>query len=146
MEEIVKKIQIGEKFKVKFTSMTHDGKGVCKINGMLKNESLADNFPIFVNDAITNEEGIIEITSLKKTLGNGKIVKLFKDKTSKFRVEAKCPIYENCGGCHLMHLSYEGQLAFKKSMVKQTMEKIGGLKDLKVKKDGVKVTKKENNN
>ena len=133
MEEIVKKIQIGEKFKVKFTSMTHDGKGVCKINGMLKNESLADNFPIFVNDAIINEEGIIEITSLKKTLGNGKIVKLFKDKTSKFRVEAKCPIYENCGGCHLMHLSYEGQLAFKKSMVKQTMEKIGGFKELKIK-------------
>ena len=32
-----------------------------------------------------------------------------------------------------MHLSYEGQLAFKKSMVKQTMEKIGGFKDLKVK-------------
>ena len=133
MEEFVKKIQVGEKFKVKFISMTHDGKGVCKINGMLKNESLAENFPIFVNNAISNEEGIIEITSLKKTLGNGKIIKLFKDKTSKYRVEPKCPIYENCGGCHLMHLSYEGQLAFKKSMVKQTMEKIGGFKDLKIK-------------
>ena len=133
MEEFVKKIQIGEKFKVKFVSMTHDGKGVCKINGMLKNDSLAENFPIFVNNAISNEEGIIEITSLKKTLGNGKIIKLFKDKTSKYRVEPMCPIYENCGGCHLMHLSYEGQLAFKKSMVKQTMEKIGGFKDLKIK-------------
>ena len=75
MEEFVKKIQVGEKFKVKFVSMTHDGKGVCKINGMLKNDSLAENFPIFVNNAISSEEGIIEITSLKKTLGNGKIIK-----------------------------------------------------------------------
>lgn len=133
MEENIKKIQVGEKFKVKFVSMTHDGKGVCKINGILKNESIAENFPIFVNNAVTSEEGIIEITSLKKTLGNGKIIKLFKDKTSKFRVEPMCPIYESCGGCHLMHLSYEGQLAFKKSMVKQTMEKIGGLQDLKIK-------------
>lgn len=133
MEQFVKKIQVGEKFKVKFVSMTHDGKGVCKINGALKNETIAENFPIFVNDAITNEEGIIEITSLKKTLGNGKIVKLFKDKTSKYRTEPMCSIYESCGGCHLMHLTYDGQLAFKKSMVEQTMEKIGGFKDLKVK-------------
>ena len=133
MEEFVKKIQVGEKFKVQFVSMTHDGKGVCKIRGILKDDTIAENFPIFVNDAITQEEGIIEITSLKKTLGNGKIIKLFKDKTSKFRKEAICPIYEYCGGCHLMHMTYEGQLAFKKSMVKQTMEKIGGLKDIKVK-------------
>ena len=101
MEEFVKKIQIGEKFKVKFVSMTHDGKGVCKINGMLKNDSLAENFPIFVNNAISNEEGIIEITSLKKTLGNGKIIKLFKDKTSKYIIDANeiIPLIERLADC-----------------------------------------------
>ncbi|MBR2891261.1 MAG: 23S rRNA (uracil(1939)-C(5))-methyltransferase RlmD [Bacilli bacterium] len=138
MEEIIVKeprekiIKVGEKFKVQFVSMTHDARGVCKLNGKNKyNEELV-NFPIFVNNAITNEEGIVELTEVKKTLGNAKIVKIFKDKTSPYRIEAICPIYSECGGCHLMHMNYEGQLKFKRSMVKQTLEKIGGFKELKV--------------
>lgn len=125
-------IKVGETFRVDFVSMTHDGKGVAKLNGKNKYGEELVNFPIFVNGAITNEAGIIEITELKKTLGNGKLVKIFKDKTSPHRVNPICPIYADCGGCHLMHLSYEGQLAFKKVMVKQTLEKIGGLKDIEV--------------
>lgn len=127
-----KLIKVGEKFKVQFVSMTHDGRGVCKLNGRNKQGIELVNFPIFVDKAITNEEGIIEITEVKKTLGNGKIIKIFKDKASNYRVEPVCPIYNECGGCHLMHMSYEGQLKFKKQMVKQTLEKIGGFKDIKV--------------
>ena len=125
-------VKVGEKFKVQFVSMTHDARGVCKLNGKNKYGEELTNFPIFVNNAITNEEGIIELTEVKKTLGNAKIVKIFKDKTSPYRVDAICPIYEECGGCHLMHMNYEGQLKFKRSMVKQTLEKIGGFKDIKV--------------
>ena len=105
MEEVIVKeprekiIKVGEKFKVQFVSMTHDARGVCKLNGKNKyNEELV-NFPIFVNNAITNEEGIVELTEVKKTLGNAKIVKIFKDKTSPYRVDPICPIYHECGGC-----------------------------------------------
>ncbi len=125
-------IKPGEKFKVSFVSMTHDGKGVCKLNGKNKYNEELENFPIFVDKAISQEEGIIELTEVKKTLGNAKILKIFKDKQSKYRIEPICPIYDECGGCHLMHMNYEGQLKFKRTMVKQTIEKIGGLKDIKV--------------
>ena len=125
-------IKVGEKFKVQFVSMTHDGRGVCKLEGKNKYGDELVNFPIFVDKAITNEEGIIELTEVKKTLGNAKIVKIFKDKTSPYRIEPICPIYNECGGCHLMHMNYEGQLKFKRGMVKQTLEKIGGFKEIKV--------------
>lgn len=133
-EKVVREklIKVGEKFKVEFVSMTHDGRGVCKLNGKNKYGDELVNFPIFVDKAITKEEGIIELTEVKKTLGNAKIVKIFKDKTSPYRVDPICPIYHECGGCHLMHMNYEGQLKFKRGMVKQTLEKIGGFKDLKV--------------
>ena len=136
-EEIIyipkeKIIKVGETFRVDFVSMTHDGMGICKLNGKNKFGEQLENFPIFVKNAITNEAGIIEITSLKRSFGTGKLVKIFKDKTSPHRCTPICPIYESCGGCHIMHLTYPGQLAFKTVIVKQTLEKIGGLKDIKV--------------
>jgi 23S rRNA (uracil1939-C5)-methyltransferase len=35
------------------------------------------------------------------------------------RVEASCPHYDSCGGCSLMHLSYEHQLRLKQEMLKE---------------------------
>ena len=123
----------GNKYKVEFVSMTHDGKGVCKLDGTLKNGEEVTNYPVFVNNAIVGEKGLIELTETKKTLANGKLLKVFKEATSKHRTAPICPIYEECGGCHLLHMTYEGQLAFKRSMVKSTLQKIGGFKDVVVK-------------
>ena len=136
--EIIEKspriIKVGATFRVEFTSMTHDARGVCKLDGVNKYGEALTNFPIFVQNAIKGEAGIIEITEVKKTLGNGKLVKVFKDKTSPHRINPICPIYHECGGCQLMHLSYEGQLAFKREIVRQTLAKIGGITEVNVKK------------
>ena len=125
-------IQVGAKVRVEFISMTHDAKGVCKLNGVNKWGEELTNFPIFVPNAITGEAGIIEITSLKKTLGSGRLIKVFPDHKSDYRVNPICPLFEECGGCHIMHLSYEGQLAFKQVVVRQTLKTIGGIEDAKV--------------
>ena len=120
------KIEKQATFKVKFTSYTHDGLGVCKINGINKFGDELINFPIFVENALINEEGIIEITEVHKTFGLGKIKKLFIDKLSNKRVDVKCPIYDDCGGCHLLHMSYDAQMEFKRQRVIDAFERIGG--------------------
>jgi len=43
------------------------------------------------------------------------------------RVEPLCPVYEQCGGCQLQHLSYKGQLACKRQQVLDALTRIGHL-------------------
>lgn len=126
-------IRIGKKLKVEFTSITHDGMGICKINGINSKGEEYNNFPIFVLGALPKEEGIIEIEKLHSSYGYGKLLKVFPDKTSKYRTKPICPNYPDCGGCNIMHMNYEGQLEFKRGLVKDTFKKIAGMEKVIVK-------------
>lgn len=130
--EELKVIQKGEKYKVEFISMTHDARGVCKLTGIDVTGKLLENYPVFVEGAIVGEGGMIEIIEMKKSYGIGQIVRIFKDKRSPNRVNPICPLFGECGGCQLMHLSYEGQLSFKKGMVRETLRKIGGFEKIRI--------------
>ena len=107
-------------YDVTFEDLTHDGAGVAKIEG----------FPIFVPNGLPDEKAKIKITKVQKSYGYGRIIELFEK--SKYRVEAPCPIYKECGGCQLQHLSYEGQLASKQKQVQQVLARIGKLQNIKV--------------
>lgn len=48
--------------------------------------------------------------------------------TSPHRVEAPCPVYEDCGGCQFQHVRYEAQLDYKQDMVKEAFSRIGRIK------------------
>ena len=43
------------------------------------------------------------------------------------RITPRCPHYGECGGCHYQHLSYPAQLAAKTTILKDQLERIGGL-------------------
>lgn len=102
-----------EVYDVEITSMTHEGLGVGKV----------DNFPIFIKNALPGESISVKIITIKKDYAIGKIINIYKE--NKFRVEPKCPIYKQCGGCNLQHLSYLGQLKIKTDLVKETLKRIG---------------------
>ncbi|HEY8365112.1 MAG TPA: 23S rRNA (uracil(1939)-C(5))-methyltransferase RlmD [Haloplasmataceae bacterium] len=102
-----------EVYDVEITSMTHEGLGVGKV----------DNFPIFIKNALPGESISVKIITIKKDYAIGKIINIYKE--NKFRVEPKCPIYNQCGGCNLQHLSYLGQLKIKTDLVKETLKRIG---------------------
>ena len=44
-------------------------------------------------------------------------------KKSKDRIESICPHFNECGGCNLLHLSYEDTLLFKREKIKSLLEK-----------------------
>ncbi len=40
------------------------------------------------------------------------------------RVEARCPYFRQCGGCHYQHIPYELQLEFKAGILRETLQRI----------------------
>ncbi len=41
------------------------------------------------------------------------------------RIQANCPYFARCGGCHYQHLDYEKQLALKVSILRETLRRLG---------------------
>lgn len=115
MAKIEAPINKNEYYDVTFEDLTHDGAGVAKIDG----------FPIFVPDALPSESGKIKVVNVKKGYAFGRLIELHEE--SKDRTNAPCPIYKQCGGCQLQHLSYQGQLNFKQKQVKEVLARIGKL-------------------
>ncbi|MCF7925631.1 MAG: 23S rRNA (uracil(1939)-C(5))-methyltransferase RlmD, partial [Candidatus Izimaplasma sp.] len=102
-----------EYYDVQFIDMTHDGMGVCKIDG----------FPIFVEKALKGEKAEIKITKVNKSFGFGRLINVTHK--SPFRKEPICDHFAECGGCNLMHMDYQMQLDFKQFRVKDTLLKLG---------------------
>ncbi len=104
-----------EFYDVTFEDLTHEGAGVAKIEG----------FPIFVENALPDEQAKIKVIKVNKGFAFGRLVELKQE--SAHRIDAPCPIYSQCGGCQLQHVSYEGQLEFKRKQVEQVLARIGKL-------------------
>jgi 23S rRNA (uracil1939-C5)-methyltransferase len=51
---------------------------------------------------------------------------------SPWHVQAPCPLYNHCGGCHLQHLGYAHQLAEKTAQVRDCLQRIGKLPEVPV--------------
>ena len=85
--------------------------------GVVKHEG----FCLFVKGMLVGEVGEIVVTTVKKDHGFGRLLKL--QKTSSARVESDCPYYPMCGGCQLLHMSYDEQLSFKQHYIEQLMSK-----------------------
>lgn len=45
------------------------------------------------------------------------------------RVEPRCPLFGECGGCQLQHMSYPAQLLAKEAIVREQLRRIGHLDD-----------------
>ncbi|KZZ84199.1 23S rRNA (uracil(1939)-C(5))-methyltransferase RlmD [Bacillus sp. SJS] len=115
MPNIEVPVMKNELYDVTFEDLTHEGAGVAKVEG----------FPIFVQNALPGERASIKIIKVKKGFAFGRLMEIKEQSLE--RREAPCPIYKECGGCQLQHLSYEGQLDFKRKQVENVLSRIGKL-------------------
>ncbi|MGM0752156.1 MAG: 23S rRNA (uracil(1939)-C(5))-methyltransferase RlmD [Bacillota bacterium] len=103
-----------------FEDLTHDGNGVTKVDG----------YPLFVPNALPGEKGKVKVVKTSKGYGFGRLTE--RTQESPFRQEPPCPIYKECGGCQIQHMTYEGQLRAKEKNVRDVMQRIGKLHDVHV--------------
>ena len=104
-----------EKIVVKIEDIGVNGEGIGKVAG----------YTLFVKDALIGDTVEAVITKAKKNYGYAKMLKILE--ASPCRVEKRCPVARQCGGCQIQELSYEAQLDFKTKKVYGNLERIGGL-------------------
>ena len=99
---------------------TFDGLGVVRHEGLC----------FFVKDLLKGEKAEIGVTAVKKNVGYGRVIRRLSD--SPQRVEPRCPVARQCGGCQLQMMNSELQAEFKRHRVADCFQRIGHL-DVEVK-------------
>lgn len=107
--------------KLKITSMTAQGSGVGKTE---------DGIVIFVPYSAIGDELEVRVLKVKKTYAYGKIENIINP--SPDRIENDCPAFGKCGGCVYRHISYNSEKEIKRQRVVDAVERIGGLKNVKI--------------
>lgn len=113
-------IEKNQEFEVEICGYASEGQGVAK----------KDGFVIFVPFALENEIVKIHIIKATKSFAVGKIVEILKP--SPERIDARCQHFGKCGGCSLQNMAYEEQLKFKKQVVCDALQKLGGFENIGV--------------
>jgi 23S rRNA (uracil1939-C5)-methyltransferase len=86
---------------------------------------LADGRVVFVAYAAPGELVDIEVERVHSDYLEAVVTKVVKASTD--RIEPRCGLFGECGGCQLQHMSYEAQLKAKETIVREQLERIGGL-------------------
>ena len=106
-------VKQGDSIAVQITGLGSSGEGVGKYEG----------FTVFVQGALPQETVQATVTLVKKSYAVGRLDAVLE--ASAERVEPLCPVYKECGGCQLQHLSYKGQLECKRQQVQDALSRIG---------------------
>ena len=100
-------VKLNEVYKLTIEKLDHTGRGIARLK----------RFPIFVSNALEGEVVDVKITRSKKSFAEGEVLKYYEK--SKDRIDSICPYYKDCGGCDLMHMSYQKELSFKEEKIKE---------------------------
>jgi 23S rRNA (uracil1939-C5)-methyltransferase len=107
-------------YELEIIDLAFGGKGLAKPDGL----------PVFIDRCVPGDIVFAKITKKKKSWAEGKLINIIKP--SEIRIPGKCNYCNYCGGCKWQELSYELQLEYKKRHVTESMEHIGGLRDVNV--------------
>jgi 23S rRNA (uracil1939-C5)-methyltransferase len=93
-------------------------------DGLARTPSGADgrSMAVFAPFVLPGERVEAEIRQEKAGFARGSVVQLIE--ASPDRVEARCPYFRQCGGCHYQHIPYERQLEFKAGILRETLQRI----------------------
>jgi 23S rRNA (uracil1939-C5)-methyltransferase len=80
------------------------------------------SMPVFVPFVLPGERVEADVREEKPGFARGSVTRLIE--ASPDRVEARCPYFQQCGGCHYQHISYERQLEFKAGILRETLRRI----------------------
>lgn len=116
----MKTIEKNQTYTVTIDDLTHEGLGVAHL----------ERFPIFIENALPDEELEILIVKTGKKFAYGKVLERLNESTN--RIPVKDLDLLRSGIAPLSHMKYEYQLSFKEEQVKRVMNKIAHMPEVPV--------------
>lgn len=101
---------------LQIVGLTHQGDGVGRHEGLA----------VFVPGAIPGDRVCVDIVEQRKNYAIARLLEVLEP--SPDRVESPCTAFESCGGCALLQMRYQAQLRWKKQLVIDALERIGGIR------------------
>jgi 23S rRNA (uracil1939-C5)-methyltransferase len=84
-----------------------------------------DGRAVFVHRTAPGERVRVRLVEEKARWARGRLLSVIE--ASAQRRPAPCRYYDRCGGCTLEHMQYDAQLAAKSRIVRDALNRIGGL-------------------
>ena len=102
------------KLELTIESIAAGGDGVARSDGVV----------VFVPRTAPGDRALVEL-NLKKRFARGRLDEIIV--SSESRVQALCYHYrvDSCGGCQLQHMNYEAQLEAKRTIIRDSLARIG---------------------
>lgn len=100
--------------------LSHEGMGIAKVDG----------YPLFVENALTDEVVELKVLKVGNKFGFGKVMKFIKESPDRQTVENENLL--RTGIAPLSHLSYEKQLAFKQKQVENVLTRVAKMPEINV--------------
>jgi len=111
--------EVGQEVEVTLSTWAYGGEALGR---------LPDGRAVFVPYAVPGEVVRVRLTEVKPRYARGQVVSILE--ASPDRVAPRCPHFGRCGGCHYQHITYPAQLTAKTGIVRDQLERIGGLHDV----------------
>ena len=93
--------------------LVYGGDGLARLDGRV----------VFAPFVLPGERIRVQAEQEKPGLIHARTVKILERSPS--RVEAPCPVFGRCGGCHYQHVSYPEQLAAKRAILEEELRRLG---------------------
>lgn len=103
-------------FEVELTTLVYGGAAMGRME---------DGRAVFVPFGLPGERVLARVVEEKRGFARAELVQVLR--SAENRIQPRCKHFGACGGCHYQHMDYSDQLATKEAVLRDQIERIGGV-------------------